>query len=815
MPPRRAPSTPRITAAAAAAAAAAALPTIPEGTASVARPHSNSAISSMTTNGDGIGSSSSASSGGGGGAGSTGSGSAAGAGGAAAGGGGGGSGSGGEYVGMVPRDVDPSAYQMVLYDPYVSFVAERDLREPANRVGTTEAAAAAAAETAAAAAAAPTPEAAAAARQGALNNKALQLFLRLLLLGLVEVPALAGRAAITKILKTLADYTRTPGTLLEAIRTTSDLVSADLEYQYVVLERLRAAQKVRRPDVNIGTITKAIEALEAGLTSYMATFRMLSSFNEVTQRYKPLPLPQYSSGRQTLAAGANMETPDIGGYECTLLKNYMIFVYYIRMKGRIRARFAERWSSLPLEIRRQFEVEQPGLFARFLTMIGIGQQSGSTTGRLPSRQPSVHLVRGNPVTLISQNEMRLVNGIISNILQNEANCEDSGLKARFNQYLTMTEMDVAQIVPERKAEFEGYVQSLIADATGGASGPPSPLELALRPATAGRNVRGALNISAHKKAASAITAAEAAAAKREAAARVAAALASEEEATAASGGRLSTAGLAGAAAGRTFVDAVFLPGNAAAAAARGAKTLVSYATAPGRAAAAFTKGAKEGAIGALAKRVGDFNNVLPAGTNVLGPAGGRTGGGGGATTGSWTPYLTTLEAGAAGIRDARAAAAAAAAAAPLPAASSGGAGGGVPGWGGSPTPPPSLLASSSAGGLRGPGVRGSAAGSGGGVEGKNQRIAGGKRKAGNIEATPLTPEIAAGPNYLAVEGEGEVGEGDAEKKLRVFDPNGANGSQGGGYRRTRRAAKRHSRRHRIIHKKKQTRVNRKRVTRRR
>jgi hypothetical protein len=606
------------------------------------------------------------------------------------------------------------------------------------------------------------------------DSAILKTFLRLLIVGAVEVPIIGGRYLISQILSTMEKNNRTPSTLLDAIRISPDIQKSDISYEHPLFQALKTEAAKPRPEIDAGTIAAGIEAYTIGLQSFRATYNMLLSFNELMNTYPPLR-PQTNSGPRNAAAAVSMIPAGIAGKECDLVKKYMIFVYYIRKKYMIRSAFSEDWASIDSDISSAFMKNAPkGMIVSLLEMIKLRKPVPQG-----ARNVSRYTFRGAQVTLVSQNEMRLINGIISNIAQNESLCTDPELKIKFSQFLTMTEMDVAQIVPERRLAFEEYVKGLISKATSGAGGPKSAIEMALG-GTSGRNVRPVFDLAAQKR-----VAAEAAARAAEAAAAAEGIMGGPViPSFARQTGRALGLGLGGAAVGvaRTGISA----------ASSGAMAAGSAAAQTGR---NFARGVGEGfepvstLISNATELLKRYGGITAVGVRTLGYG----------IVGVYNKsgmLITKLRQRAGG-----------AAGGPVEYMDIGLEPGNImpgPGnWGGEVAP-------SSA----------SSAGSGGGTN--TARIAGEKRKREeetSEERAAIMAGIPEGQQPLPAKRQELVtresiaaNAANAAAKAAAMRDEGK-GNQGGGYRRTRRAAKRHSRRI-VHHKKKQTR-SRKRVTRRR
>ena len=301
-----------------------------------------------------------------------------------------------------------------------------------------------------------------------ITSNIVKLLLRELIFGTLRVPVAGGRYLISQILKTVEERNRTPSTLLEVIRSNPAVRLNEIQYSHELLGVLRSEAAKSSPGIDANTLALAITTFEIGLETLTATFNMLASFNELMNTYTPLRSVQ-SSGPATAAVGMNMAPAGYGGKECDLLKKYMIYVYYARLKFKKRGIFSEEWADIDREIRLRYESKEATqsilkwLASKVSSAFGIKK-----TGPLPKRNVSIYTYRGAPLaTLISENEMRLINGVISNILQNDFVCTNPELKVLFSQYLVMTEMDVAKVVPATAPAFTLFVKDLINKSLGG------------------------------------------------------------------------------------------------------------------------------------------------------------------------------------------------------------------------------------------------------------------------------------------------------------------------------------------------------------
>ena len=623
------------------------------------------------------------------------------------------------------------------------------------------------------------------------------------ILSAVATPAVASwkvsRYAISLLLAKLTEekLTAEGNTLLSKIKISEKRKTplGPVVYWHSMLDLLvkEVAKPPRERRVSTGLLNAAIDAFDAGKTAVTSATDMLKSYYRL--------MTEYQRTRKTITGNSSIEVPPgldmtpiaVVSYECDFLLKYMIFIYDARKKAEVRAKYMAEWASLSSMISATLEknAPEPPSEESFLTWLAnsILNVFFKPKGSGLSKQQSITFVDGEPLTaLISRNELYLINGTANTIISKGHLCViKPDLIEKFKEYFEQVEMDIPPI--KTRVGLDDYIRSLVRKLT---SDDP------------GANTRGLAHkgINAASIFDTAVSRAKAQIAEELAAEKSAkaAAKAAEATATAASGGPLNMSKYFGERAGKGAVELALAPGRAynslKVAATKTGAVLAAPFTATGR----FVAAATEGAAGAVGQQVfGSFNPL--SGTNPLGLSNSSST----AVTTKFPQYYSrAFEEEVAEARRAQA----------LRAQGSAAAISGAGGGGGS--------SSASSGG--GGGSAASSGGGGGSSSASSGGVAGGKRSREEEEpiGTPgYVTQQGVRPNGKSARGRHEEGDADDDYEGGGYGgsttgPLSAVGkrSQGGGYRHTRRAAKRHSRRHRIVHRKK-TRVNRKRVTRRR
>jgi hypothetical protein len=595
-----------------------------------------------------------------------------------------------------------------------------------------------------------------------------------------------------------------PRTLLDGIRKGIINTRADVKYNHDLLEAIRGQVHLdpsKRDITDVGVLNVALSALEAGEAVTTAAFELMNAYNNLMKE-TPLPTPETDGGASIIATGMDMTPVTLHAFKCDLLRRYMIFVYYARLKATIRAEFTEEWSTMESNIRGLFERNKGNPQGFLSSLVGYIRSIWNTNPALPRRSVSYYTAQGKKLeSLISRNEIYLINGLINLFVETVGSCSKiTTLKQDFKTYLTNVEMDIPQIIAGGTTTIDGIAYTFEQYVKG-------VLEQVAKKSSAA-NTRG-IGVGMRGPGGSVRTMFNTAGARTAAAAKAAAAAAAAEEARAVNampGG--PSLHLGAEAAGQWVGTALAAPAIGAQALGTGLRT-VAGAVGSGMSTAAETAAAAGRGFGAGVQPIANAFRTAASGAGqvALGTA---------AALGydsyghlisptmfgepTRSPSINPNQQ----YREMLAAQQAAAA------QRTGGGGGG-----GAAMP---AAASTGAGSAF---VLGRPTNTSGYSKEERKAYNAGKKKQ-NAEAERRREERARVLYQRRAAGAPVVGTGPLSAVPRPELGNSDNSdnsyneitnNQGGGYRHTRRAAKRHSRRHRIVHRKK-TRVNRKRVTRR-